>query len=64
MIDHVADEIRSDYQAALRPAHYEALRHAENSRTVVNEEAVQEILHNRGLLEYRNSRDWVDVHPM
>lgn len=64
MIDSVADQIRSDYQAVLRPAHYEALRHAETSRTVVNEEAVQEILHNLSLLEYRNSRDWVDVHPI
>lgn len=64
MINSVASEIRSDFRAALRPPHYDALRLAETSRTVVNEEAVQEILHNLSLLEYRNSEDWVDVHPI
>lgn len=64
MVDAVAAEIRNDFRAALRSEHYEALRRCSLSHRVINEVTVQEALHNLSLLEYKNTDEWCDVHPI
>ncbi|MGV3724255.1 MAG: hypothetical protein ACO1SX_25450 [Actinomycetota bacterium] len=64
MVDAVAAEIRSDFRAALGSAHYKKLRECATKHDCMNDAAVQEVLHNLALLEYRNAEDWCDVHPI
>jgi len=64
MVDAVAAEIRSDFRAALSSDHYAKLRECALRHDCMNDVAIQEVLHNLALLEYRNSEDWCDVHPI
>jgi hypothetical protein len=57
-------EIRNDYQALLEPRHYQTLRRYHQSKWLVNEDEVREVLHNLSLLEYANDERWCDVHPI
>jgi energy-coupling factor transporter ATP-binding protein EcfA2 len=65
-VNRMANEIRNDYRALLRPKHYEILNRTkkDKEKRIVNEEIVQELLHNLSLLEYRNDETWGDVHPI
>lgn len=65
-IRRMANEIRNDYRALLREEHYKILNQVKNDKEkrIVNEEIVQELLHNLSLLEYRNDEIWGDVHPI
>lgn len=64
MVDSVAAGVRSDFKAILRSEQYSALREASSRHGFVNEDVIQQVLHNLSLLEYRNSEDWCDVHPI
>lgn len=64
MVDAVAAEIRSDFRAALSRDHYDQLRECASRHDCMNHPVIQEVLHNLALLEYRNSEDWCDVHPI
>jgi hypothetical protein len=57
-------EIHNDYQALLEPRHYQTLRRYHQSKWLVNEDEVREVLHNLSLLEYANDERWCDVHPI
>lgn len=65
-VHRMANEIRNDYRALLRPEHYKILKQTkkDKEKRIVNEEIVQELLHNLSLLEYRNDETWTDVHPI
>jgi hypothetical protein len=65
MVNAIAADMRSDFQAFLRSDHHDALRRSAETHKMVNDPAVQECLHNLSLLEYRNEdNDWCDVHPI
>ena len=65
-VHRMANEIRNDYRALLKPEHYDTLKRLKEDKTkkIMNEETVQELLHNLSLLEYRNDETWGDVHPI
>jgi len=65
-VERMANEIRNDYRALLQPKHYRVLQQTQKDKEkrIVNEEVVQELLHNLSLLEYRNDETWGDVHPI
>jgi hypothetical protein len=68
-ISHVrrmVNEIRNDYISILQNKHYEILNKIkeDKDKRIVNEETVQEVLHNLSLLEYRNDDIWANVHPI
>lgn len=65
-VHRMANEIRNDYRALLRPEHYQTLKQVseDKAKRIMNEEIIQELLHNLSLLEYRNDDTWGDVHPI
>jgi len=63
-VDKAIVRERADYQALLRPGHYEALRERRRDKTLVNDETVRDLLYNQSLLEYANGDAWCDVHPV
>lgn len=65
-VERMANEIRNDYRALLQKKHYRILQKTQKDeeKRIVNEEVVQELLHNLSLLEYRNDETWGDVHPI
>ncbi|MEW6097422.1 MAG: hypothetical protein AB1567_13025 [bacterium] len=65
-VGRMANEIRNDYRALLRPEHYKILNQIkkDKEKRIVSEEIVQGLLHNLSLLEYRNDETWGDIHPI
>ncbi|MEW5768041.1 MAG: hypothetical protein AB1797_10550 [bacterium] len=65
-VQRMANEICNDYRALLRKEHYEILKRIkeDKDKRIINEEIVQELLHNLSLLEYRNDETWGNLHPI
>lgn len=63
-VRRVIAEVANEFRHSLLPAHYEALRKAQTTKDIVPEEAVQQVLGNLSLLEYRNDVAWCNVHPI
>ena len=64
IVEEVAAEMTDDYRKILLPPHYDVLRQARQTKQIVPDEVVQQLLHDRSLLEYRNRVSWWDVHPV
>ena len=64
IVEEVAAVMTDDYRKILLPRHYDALRQARQTKQIVPDEVVQQLLANQSLLEYRNRVFWCDVHPV
>lgn len=57
-------EMRGDFKALLRREDYDVLRRQLAGETLLNEEAVREVLYTGCLLEYHDHEPWFGVHPI
>jgi hypothetical protein len=64
ILQQVAAEIANAYRRSLLPAHYDALRKAQETREIIPDDTVRQLLQNLSLLEYRNTEAWCNVHPI
>ena len=64
IVRRVAAESANAYRRSLLPEHYDALRKAHQTKQIIPDDTVRDLLANLSLLEYRNTVAWCDVHPL
>jgi hypothetical protein len=62
-VENVESEIGNEFRRMLTTDDYNTLIEIYKTRRLIGSEKCSKLLHNLSILEYRNQKNWCDVHP-
>ncbi len=63
-VERAESEIRNEFRRTLELKDYEELKKIYGSQELRGSDVCAKLLHNLSILEYRNKKNWYDIHPV